>query len=241
MTIFNYLLSQPFALLMLLFNNYLWVPVLIYGLLTRLFLWPVFNKLLVEQEKMKKIQPQLTALQQKYKNDAFGFQKEFSAILKTEKINPYFTFLFLFGQIFILIIFLAFFNSIISAQWVNYLLPALKNNFAHSFLQEANYFFFGFDLRQPNFLLTLFLAILNSFAIIFQIKKQNVKNKTEKKIDRQQLNANYFSFFLSFLILIFYQRIPLILIIYWLGFSLVSLLQEMVNFVNFQKSLLNNH
>ncbi|MFI4934178.1 MAG: membrane protein insertase YidC [Caulobacterales bacterium] len=54
----------------------------------RLVMFPLFNASYEMSTKMKKVQPQMKALQDKFKNDPQGLQKEMMALYAQEKINP---------------------------------------------------------------------------------------------------------------------------------------------------------
>jgi YidC/Oxa1 family membrane protein insertase len=50
--------------------------------------FPLANKSYESMAKMKKLQPQMEALKEKYKDDKMGMQKELMALYQKEKINP---------------------------------------------------------------------------------------------------------------------------------------------------------
>jgi YidC/Oxa1 family membrane protein insertase len=54
----------------------------------RTLLFPIFNSSYAMSTKMKKVQPQMKVLQDKYKNDQPALQKEMMALYQREKINP---------------------------------------------------------------------------------------------------------------------------------------------------------
>jgi len=54
----------------------------------RVVLFPIFNASYAMSTKMKKVQPQMQALQAKFKNDPPALQKEMMALYAREKINP---------------------------------------------------------------------------------------------------------------------------------------------------------
>ncbi|HUZ13697.1 MAG TPA: membrane protein insertase YidC [Caulobacteraceae bacterium] len=54
----------------------------------RVLLFPIFNASYAMSTKMKKVQPQMKALQEKHKNDQQALQKETMALYQREKINP---------------------------------------------------------------------------------------------------------------------------------------------------------
>jgi len=68
--------------------SYGWVIVL-FGILVRLLLWPLNQKAMRSMVAMQAIQPQLTALQTRYKEDPQRQQAEMFKLYKENKVNPF--------------------------------------------------------------------------------------------------------------------------------------------------------
>ncbi|HEX9564235.1 MAG TPA: YidC/Oxa1 family insertase periplasmic-domain containing protein [Gemmatimonadaceae bacterium] len=88
---------QPFAgvvLRVLLWMRYTfdlgygWVLV-IFGVAVRLILWPLNHKAMRTSLKMQRIQPELNALQQKYKSDPQKLQSEMMKVYKDHDMSPF--------------------------------------------------------------------------------------------------------------------------------------------------------
>lgn len=86
-----YFLTKPF----LYFLQWLYalvgnmgIAILVFATLLRLALLPVATKSYISMAKMKKIQPQMQALQERYKGDRVRLQQEMMALYKREKVNP---------------------------------------------------------------------------------------------------------------------------------------------------------
>jgi YidC/Oxa1 family membrane protein insertase len=88
---------QPFAGLVMTvllwmrhtFNiGYGWVLV-IFGVAVRLLLWPLNQKAMKTSMKMQRIQPELQALQTKYKNDPQKLQTEMMRVYKDHDMSPF--------------------------------------------------------------------------------------------------------------------------------------------------------
>ena len=71
--------------------NYGWVLV-IFGIAVRLILWPLNQGALRTSMRMQRIQPQLSELQKKYKNDPQKLQSEMMRIYKEHDMSPFSTF-----------------------------------------------------------------------------------------------------------------------------------------------------
>jgi len=236
MNILYFLLANSFYLLLILSKGIIWLPVLIFSITIRLLLWPLYQKASLNQKKIEILQPKMKEIQQKYHDDPFQINTKLQELFKQEKINPYISFIFIFLQIFLLIIFWNFFRLVINDNWTNFLIFSFKNSF-QSFINQypLNFSFFDIDLKAPNFFLTFCLAIFNFFFAILQVWFQN---RLSPKKSKTRVNTQYSSALLSFLILLFYQGIPSILIIYWFGFSLIGIIQE---FLNYRFYLNNNN
>ena len=86
-----YFLTKPFLyflqLLYALVGN-MGVAILLFATLLRLALLPVATKSYISMAKMKKVQPQLKELQERFKDNRMQLQQEMMALYKREKINP---------------------------------------------------------------------------------------------------------------------------------------------------------
>ncbi|MBX9759332.1 MAG: membrane protein insertase YidC, partial [Beijerinckiaceae bacterium] len=64
------------------------VAILVVTVLIKLVFFPLANRSYVSMAKMKAVQPEMKALQDRYKDDKQGLQKELMELYKREKINP---------------------------------------------------------------------------------------------------------------------------------------------------------
>lgn len=64
------------------------VAIIFLTILTKLILWPLGNKSYKSMSEMKKLQPLMAELREKYKGDKKRVQQETMALYKTYKINP---------------------------------------------------------------------------------------------------------------------------------------------------------
>lgn len=70
-------------------TNWDWVLAIVFLVITvRLLLFPLFVKQIRSQRAMQAIQPQLKALQEKYKGDREALQREMMELYRREKANP---------------------------------------------------------------------------------------------------------------------------------------------------------
>ncbi len=86
-----YFLTKPFLFILqwlyFLVGN-MGVAILLFATILRLILLPVATKSYISMAKMKKVQPQMKELQERYKDNRMMLQQEMMALYKREKINP---------------------------------------------------------------------------------------------------------------------------------------------------------
>jgi YidC/Oxa1 family membrane protein insertase len=207
-TLFYQPLYNILAFLSSLLNGELGWAVLFLGVLIRFAIWFWYKKAMGDQRKMTKLQPRIKELQKKHKEDPMKANQEVMKILKAEKINLGGSFLFLCFQIGCFIVLFNFFNQAISSDWSPFLYSSIK------LPAEINYMFLGLvDLKAPSLILAIISASLNA-ALTF-IQPLTGQNKA------MMLG-------LPFVILLFYQRVPALIFLYWIGFSLVNISQELL-------------
>lgn len=86
-----YFLTKPFFYILdflyHLIGNMGWA-ILLFAALLRLAMFPIANKSFESMSKMKKVQPKLKELQERYKDDKVKLQREVMETYRKEKINP---------------------------------------------------------------------------------------------------------------------------------------------------------
>jgi len=210
MNIFELLIFQPLYNLLALLSNLtmgdLGWAVLILAAIIRFIIWPWYKKAMGDQRKMAKLQPKIKEIQKKFKKEPIKGNQEVMRIFKEEKINPGNSFFFIIFQLAIFISLYMFFRQAIVNDWALYLYDFVK------LPEQINYLFLGIiDLKAPSLALAIISACLNSFLTFIQ--PSSGQNK-----------AMLLGF--PFIILFFYKKFPAIVILYWIGFTLVNLLQE---------------
>jgi YidC/Oxa1 family membrane protein insertase len=212
MNIFQLLIFQPLYNLLALFSNLtngdLGWAVLILAAIIRLVIWPWYKKAMGDQRKMAKLQPKIKEIQKKFKKEPIKGNQEIMKIFREEKINPGNSFFFIFFQMAIFISLYMFFRQAIVNDWSLYLYNFVK------LPEQINYLFLGIiNLKAPSLALAIISASLNSFLTFIQ--PSSGQNKA-------------MLLGLPFIILFFYQKFPAIVILYWIGFTLVNILQEYI-------------
>ncbi|GAA2511994.1 membrane protein insertase YidC [Pilimelia columellifera] len=70
-------------------TNWAWILAIIFLVITlRVLMFPLFVKYIKSQRAMQALQPQVTALREKYKGDREGLQREVMELYRKEKANP---------------------------------------------------------------------------------------------------------------------------------------------------------
>ncbi len=64
------------------------LAILAVTVIVKLIFFPLANKSYASMSKMKKVQPEVKKLQERYKDDRMGLQQEMMKLYKTEQINP---------------------------------------------------------------------------------------------------------------------------------------------------------
>lgn len=86
-----YFLTKPFFYILNFLYKFIgnmgWA-ILLFAALLRLAMFPVANKSYESMSKMKKVQPKIQSLQEKFKGDKMKLQQEMMELYRKEKINP---------------------------------------------------------------------------------------------------------------------------------------------------------
>lgn len=86
-----YFLTKPIYMVLKVFYNFVGnfgVAILLLTLLVKMIMYPFTKKSFISMAKMRKIQPKMEQLKEKYKNDKMGMNKELVELYKKENINP---------------------------------------------------------------------------------------------------------------------------------------------------------
>lgn len=212
MSIFQLLIFQPLYNLLALFSTFtngnLGWAVLILAAVIRLAIWPLYKKAMGDQRKMTKLQPKIKEIQKKFKEEPMKVSEETMKIFKEEKVNPGSILLFIIFQMAIFISLFIFFRQAIVNDWSIYLYNFIK------LPEQINYLFFGIiNLKAPSLVLAIISIALN--LLLTFVQPSSGQNKT-------------MLFGLPFIILLYYKKFPAIVILYWIGFTLVNILQEYI-------------
>lgn len=182
--IFNATLYQPlYNALIFVYNIIpdLGISIIVITVIIRIILLPLSKKAIESQKRMQEIQPELKAIQEKYKNDAQKKGEEMMKFYKEKKVNPAAGCLPLIIQIVILIaLYRVFLNA--SIHFDN------QSNLLYSFISSPeliNPISFGIiDITQRS----IPLAIISAGLQFWQTKMMMAKQKKQKEAKKEEEN-----------------------------------------------------
>lgn len=188
-------------------GNSLGGAIILLTFLVRLLLYPLQQKTVFLQLKLQEIQPKLKEIQKKFKNDKIKQIEELQKVYKEHNFNPASNLLIWIVQLPILF---ALFRVLTQS------LNSFNNHLLYSFVPpppSLNTDFLGINLKEPSFVLVLFLIFVQFLQIKFLSKNQ-------------KLNQLAFTFGISVAFGLILLRFPSALVLYILVSSLLGFLQQ---------------
>ncbi|MDL2271878.1 membrane protein insertase YidC, partial [Desulfovibrio sp. OttesenSCG-928-I05] len=85
------IISRPLIAMLKFFNGYVhnWgIAIIILTVLIKILLWPLSHKSYKSMQQMKKLQPMMLKLKEKYKDDKEALNREMMQLYRTYKVNP---------------------------------------------------------------------------------------------------------------------------------------------------------
>lgn len=223
--IFNILLTQPFSNLIVFLYSYvafhdLGIAIIMFTVLMRLILWPIFYGGLKSQAVMQKIAPEIQKAQDQNKGNREAQAVAVMEVYKRNKVNPFSPFLYLLLQLpFIIVIYKIFPGDFSQSPLLAHL---------YSFIPapgEIDTMFLGLiDLAKPN----MIIVGLTAIAQYVQSKLAMRKPKPGETPSKAQAMNKYMVFLGPVLAIIIFIRFPAAIGLYWLTTSVVSILQQRI-------------
>lgn len=199
--------------------------IIILTLLIKIILLGPNQKALKSQKQLQRVQPQLDAIKQKYKNDPQKLSQETMAIWKKHKVNPMGSCLPMLIQFPILI---ALFYVV--RDGLNIIDPSLFYASLRDFnLQSINPVFLGIiDLTKVNFII---LPIIVGGLQFLQIRLSFAKSKSlvaNGASPMMPMMNNMMQFFLPIMIAVFTASLPAAVGFYWGVSTIFAIGQQLV-------------
>ncbi|HVO83765.1 MAG TPA: membrane protein insertase YidC, partial [Syntrophobacteria bacterium] len=85
-------IAQPLLLCLKFFYSYIHnygIAIIILTILIKLLFWPLTNKSFTSMQAMKKLQPMMQKIREKYKDDPQRMNQEIMQLYRTQKVNPF--------------------------------------------------------------------------------------------------------------------------------------------------------
>lgn len=185
------------------------VVVIILAFLLKLALHPLTNSSMKASMKMQELQPQINALQAKYKNDPQMLQSEMSKLYKDAGASP------LSGCLPLLLqmpIFISLYNAL------RYSLD----------MRNAGFVFWIKDLSEPDpylvlpILMGVFMVIQ---SLMMQPKQMDTKNMDEKQ-KAAQSSQKMMTWMMPIMMFFIFKNMPSGLVLYWTVFNIFTVIQQ---------------
>jgi YidC/Oxa1 family membrane protein insertase len=201
------------------------VVVILFTVLVKFVLFPLSRKSLVAQAQMKRIEPELSKIRDKHKNDKQEQARRTMELYKEKKINP-------FSGIFLILIQL----PIVFALYFVFLksgLPQINEDLLYSFVPkpgEINMNLLGLvDISQKSYILAFLAGISSFFQIRFSVPayKKTGEERSFKTDLARSMNMQMRYFFPVIVFFISYN-ISGAIALYWFTSNIFTLIQEWI-------------
>lgn len=205
------------------------VAVILFTIIVRLILFPISQRSVRTQIEMKKIEPEVDEIKNKYKDDKQLQAQKTMALYKAKNINP-------FSGILLLIIQL----PILWALYAVFLrggLPSINVDMLYDFVkipESVNMFFFGIDVAGKSSLLAAVAALTQFLQISLssnKISPKPVENKGQKSSFKDELARSMsmqMKYVMPFMIFIVARSFPIVVSLYLITSNVFSIVQEVV-------------
>ncbi|MEK7452797.1 MAG: YidC/Oxa1 family membrane protein insertase [Patescibacteria group bacterium] len=229
---FHEILFKPlFNILIFLYETVaffdLGLAIIILTIIIRFALYPLSQKAIRSQKEMFAIQPEIKAIQEKYKDKKEEQVKMVMALYKEKKVNPFSGCLPILVQLPILIALYWVFMSGFDSENLNNLYSFIKNP------GEINYTFLGFiNISEKNFYIALIAGIFQFYQSKMVLKQQlkariGIKNKSKNPMDDISISiSKQMTYVMPVMTVIIASSLHAGLALYWITTTLFSIFQQ---------------
>jgi len=196
-------------------------------ILVKVILYPLFYKATMTQMMMKKVEPDIALIKEKYKDDQQTQTKKILEVYRTNKINPLFSFVVILIQLPIILALFWVFQAGFAFDPAN---PDLYYFMRDFFPDVVNTKLFGlFSITDKSVVLALLTGITQYIQTTLTLPKAPAKKKDEapnfKDDFARSMNMNMRYFLPVFITFIAYSLSSAIAI-YWVTSNIFSIGQE---------------
>ena len=191
------------------------VAILILTVIVRVIFWPLTHKSTESMKRMQEVQPQLKAIQEKYKDNPQRMQQETMAFYKENKVNPMGGCLPMFIQIPVFIALFAVLRSAIELRFSKFLWI--------SDLSEPENLFAGmFKIPLIGWESLNILPLLMSATMMWQ---QKLTPTAAAATPEQQQQQKMMQVMMPVMMLFFFYTMPSGLVLYWTTSQVIMIAQ----------------
>ncbi|MBN2684728.1 MAG: membrane protein insertase YidC, partial [Pontiellaceae bacterium] len=200
------------------FHNY-GVAIILLTLVVRVLFWPLTHKSTESMKRMQELQPQIKALQVKYKSNPQRMQQETMALYKENKVNPMGGCLPMLLQMPVLFALFSVLRNAIELRYSSFLwisdLSSPENLFAGAFKIPL----LGWDALN-------ILPIVMAGSMIWQQKVS--APSTAAATPEQQQQQKMMMYMMPIMMLVFFYTMPSGLTLYWTTSNLLMIAQTSI-------------
>lgn len=222
----EYIFRPLYNGLIFLFDTLPWidagVAVILFTCIVKLALFPLSRKAIITQARMKEIQPEMDALQKKFKDDKQALSLATFDLYKKKQVNPFSSILLIFIQLPIL---LALYSIFVRSG-----LPVINTELLYSFVQAPviNMHFLGlFDIAGKSLILSIIAAAAQYFQIKYAVGKtpEKKENATFQEDFARSMSVQM-KYIFPIMVLVISYTTSGVIALYWTVSSLFTLAQE---------------
>lgn len=222
----EYIFRPLYNGLIFLFDTLPWidagVAVILFTCIVKLALFPLSRKAIITQARMKEIQPEMDALQKKFKDDKQALSLATFDLYKKKQVNPFSSILLIFIQLPIL---LALYSIFVRSG-----LPVVNTELLYSFIQAPiiNMHFLGlFDIAGKSLILSIIAAAAQYYQIKYAVGKtpEKKENATFQEDFARSMSVQM-KYIFPIMVLVISYTTSGVIALYWTVSSLFTLAQE---------------
>lgn len=180
-----------------------WLGIVLLSIMSRVVIWPLTKKQLASAEAMKRLQPQIKALQDRYADDKAKFQQEFWQLCQANGVNP------LGGCL-----------PVIVQMPILFLLWQGIRNYIVQF--DGHGFLWVKNLAAPD------MGLLVAYTIsMIAFQKMTSKLQASPTMTAQQAQQQQMmTYMMPLMFFFFFRDFPAAFLLYWLATNIVYFMQQ---------------
>ncbi len=198
------------------------IAVILFTCIVKLALFPLSKKAIITQARMKEVQPELEALQKKFKDDKQALSVATFELYKKKQVNPFSSILLILIQLPILF---ALYSIFVRSG-----LPSVNTGLLYSFIKVpiiSMHLFGYFDIAGRNIVLAIFAAVAQFFQIKYAVGKTPEKKEDASfQEDFARSMSVQMKYIFPVMVLIISYTTSGVIALYWTVSSLFTLGQE---------------